>query len=64
MDQLVLVILTYNTKQVILGIGCVPFNVWSQNTSSKGRQVIRFNGVHTVSWIIRGFVDFCVVSFD
>ena len=123
MDQLVLVILTHNTKQVILGIGCVPFNVFQVHTqhvvrsggescpvptkilfsdhqshicslfssgknqpsrsvfsrtqstlhrlsfghrkaSSKGRQVIRFNGVHSVSWIICGFVDFCVVSFD
>ena len=30
----------------------------------KGRQIIRFNWVDTVSWFTRGFVDFCVVSFD
>ena len=30
----------------------------------KGRQLIRFNGVNTISWFTRGFVDFCAVSFD
>ena len=30
----------------------------------KGRQIIRFNGVHTVIWFTRGFVDFCAVSLD
>ena len=40
MDQLVLVILTHITKQVILGIGCVPFNVFQVHT----QHVVRSGG--------------------
>ena len=40
MDQLVLVFLTHITKQVILGIGCVPFNVFQVHT----QHVVRSGG--------------------
>ena len=30
----------------------------------KGRQIIRFDGVHAVNWFTRGFVDFCAVPLD